>query len=197
MTILAPHGGEAFTAPFNVQWQASDADGDPLSYMLQYSTDGGATWRPLSGILNTQSVTVDPTHLAGTTQGKFRVLASDGVNTGVDESDGVFSVPDKAPAVRIESPAAGAHYIPGQPVALIGQAMDVEDGTLTGEALQWTSNLSGALGAGEMLHVTNLPSGLHTITLTAQDHGGHHVNASVTILVADLDEVLYLPLLYR
>ena len=67
----------------------------------------------------------------------------------------------------------------------------------TGDALQRTSNLSGALGTGEMLHVTGLPFGLHTITLTAQDRGGHHVNASVTILVADLDERLYLPLLYR
>ena len=157
VTVLAPHGGETFTAPFNVQWQASDADGDPLSYMLQYSTDGGATWRPLSGILNGQSTTVDPANLPGTTQGKFRVLASDGVNTGQDASDGVFSVPDKAPMVRITSPTDGAHYIPGQPVALIGQAMDMEDGTLTGAALQWTSSLSGALGTGEMLHVTDLP----------------------------------------
>ena len=68
---------------------------------------------------------------------------------------------------------------------------------LTGAALQWTSSLSGALGTGEMLHVTDLRSGLHTITLTAQDRGGHRMKASVTILVADLDELLYLPLLYR
>ena len=197
VTVLAPHGGETFTAPFNVKWQASDADGDALSYMLQYSTDGGATWRPLSGILNGQSTTVDSANLPGTTQGKLRVLASDGVNMGEDASDGVFTVPDKAPMVSITSPTDGAHYIPGQPVALIGQAMDMEDGTLTGAALQWTSSLSGALGTGEMLHVTDLRSGLHTITLTAQDRGGHRVKASVTILVAELDELLYVPLLYR
>ena len=197
MTVLAPHGGESFTGPFNLQWQASDEDGGPLTYMLQYSTDGGVTWRPLSGVLSTQSATVDPAYLGGTTQGKFRVLASDGVNTGVGTSGGVFTVADKVPVVRIGSPAASAHYVPGQPVALIGQAMDVEDGSLTGEALQWTSSLSGALGAGEMLHVTDLPVGTHTITLTAADHGGHRVAASVTILVADLNEKLYLPLLYR
>ena len=197
VTILAPHGGETFTGPFSVQWQASDGDNDPLTYLLQYSADGGATWRPLSGILSGRSVTVDPANLPGTTQGKFRVLASDGVNTGQDMSDGVFTMPDKAPAVRIESPVAGAHYIPGQPVALIGQAMDVEDGALTGNALQWTSSLSGALGAGQMLHVTDLKEGLHTITLTAQDHGGHRVEKRVTILVANLDTALYLPLLLR
>ncbi len=197
VTVLAPHGGENFTGPFAVQWQASDADGDPLSYMLQYSTDAGVTWRPLSGILNSQSTTVDPANLPGTTQGKLRVLASDGVNTGMDASDGVFSAPDKAPAVRIESPAPSAHYVPGQPVALIGQAMDVEDGMLTGDALRWSSNLSGALGVGQMLHVTDLPEGLHTITLAAQDHAGQRVEARVTILVADLDNILYLPLLVR
>ncbi len=140
---------------------------------------------------------MDPAYLGGTTQGKFRVLASDGVNTGVGTSAGLFTVADKAPVVRIGSPAAGAHYVPGQPVALIGQARDVEDGTLTGEALQWTSSLSGALGAGEMLHVTDLPVGTHTITLTVQDRGGHHVAATVRIQVADLAERLYLPLLYR
>ena len=184
VTIQAPHGGETFTGPFTVQWQASDGDNDPMTYLLQYSADGGATWRPLSGIINSRSATVDPANLPGTTQGKFRVLASDGVNTGQATSNGVFTVPDKAPAVRIESPAANAHYIPGQPVALIGQAMDVEDGALTGNALQWTSSLSGALGTGQMLHVTDLPEGLHTITLTAQDNGGHRVEKSVTILVA-------------
>ena len=195
--ILSPHGGETFTGPFTVQWQASDADNDPMTYLLQYSADGGATWRPLSGIINNRSATVDPAKLPGTTQGKFRVLASDGVNTGQGTSNGAFTMADKAPVARIESPAAGAHYIPGQPVALIGQAMDVEDGALTGNALQWTSNLSGALGSGQMLHVTDLPEGLHTITLTAQDTGGHHVAKSVTILVADLDTAVYLPLLMR
>ena len=197
VTIQAPHGGETFTGPFSVQWQATDGDNDPMTYLLQYSADGGATWRPLSGIINNRSATVDPANLPGTTQGKFRVLASDGVNTGQATSAGAFTVPDKAPSVRIESPTAGAHYIPGQPVALIGQAMDVEDGALTGDALQWMSSLSGALGVGQMLHVTDLPEGLHTITLTAQDHGGHRVEKRVTILVAELDTAVYLPLLMR
>ncbi len=197
VTVLAPHGGETFTGSFSVQWQASDGDGDLMTYILQYSTDGGATWRPLSGILNSKSATIDPANLPGTTQGKFRVLASDGVNTGQDTSDGVFTVPDKAPVVRITSPAPGARYIPGQPVALIGQALDVEDGMLTGDALRWSSNLSGALGVGQMLHVTDLPEGLHTITLAAQDRGAHRVETRITILVADLDNIIYLPLPVR
>ena len=108
VTVLAPHGGETFTVPFNVQWQASDGDGDPLTLPAAIQHRGGATWRPLSGILNSQSTTVDPANLPGTTQGKLRVLASDGVNTGEDASDGVFSAPNKVPAVRITSPTDGA-----------------------------------------------------------------------------------------
>ncbi len=46
VTVLAPHGGESFTSPFSFQWQASDEDGDALSYMLQYSTDGARRGGP-------------------------------------------------------------------------------------------------------------------------------------------------------
>ena len=55
VTIQAPHGGETFTGTFSVQWQASDGDNEPLTYLLQYSADGGATWRPLSGIISGRS----------------------------------------------------------------------------------------------------------------------------------------------
>jgi len=198
VSLLTPNGGGALTGEtVTVAWSASDADGDALEFSVEYSVDGGASWRMVQSGLTAMQAALPLAKLSGTTQGKFRVVASDGVNTGRDESAGVFSVPDKVPAVHITSPATGAHYVPGQPVALIGQAMDVEDGALSGDALQWTSDLSGAPGVGEMLHVTDLPEGLHTITLTAEDHAGHRVSEHVTILVAELDNIAYLPVVYR
>jgi hypothetical protein len=198
VTVLTPNGGEHFNSEsVTVSWSASDEDGDALTFSVEYSADGGATWRMVRSGVNARQAALPTAWLPGTQYGKFRVLATDGVNTARDASDGVFSVPDKAPTLRLTSPDDGARYIPGQPIALIGQAYDVEDGALHGSALAWSSNLAGSLGTGEMLHITDLPSGWHTITLTAQDRGGHHVNASVTILVADLDERLYLPMLYR
>ena len=198
VTLTTPNGGGALTGEtVTVAWSAADEDGDTLTFSVEYSIDGGASWRMLrTGLTATQTV-LPLARLGGTAQGKFRVLATDGVNTSRDASDGVFSVPHKAPVVQLTAPVDGARYIPGQSIALIGGAMDVEDGALAGDALQWSSDLSGALGAGEMLHVTDLPAGLHTITLTAQDSSGLHATATATILVADLDEMVYLPLVLR
>lgn len=194
VTLLSPNGGQTLTgASVTVSWSASDGDNDPLTFSVEYSMDGGASWRLVQSGLTVSQTSLPLAKLGGTTQGEFRVLATDGVNTGQDASDGVFSVADKAPVVYITSPTDGARYIPGQPVALIAQAMDVEDGTLTGAALQWTSNVSGTLGTGKMLHVMDLPPGQHTLTLTATDQGGHAATQSVTILVAELNEQIYLP----
>jgi hypothetical protein len=44
--------------------------------------------------------------MAGGSDVRFRVIATDGVNTGVDETDQVISIPSKAPQVAILNPAA-------------------------------------------------------------------------------------------
>ena len=92
MTVQAPAGGITLTgSSVIVSWSATDIDGDPLTFSLDYSTDGGVTWLPLSGQI--PSTTIDDWSadlLAGATQGKFRVWVSDGVNTATDETDGTF-----------------------------------------------------------------------------------------------------------
>ncbi len=199
VALLTPNGGGALTGEkMTVLWLATDADGDALEFSVEYSLDGGVSWRMVQSGLTATQTTLLLERLGGTTQGKFRVLATDGVNTAADASDGVFNVPDKAPVVQLTSPADGAHYIVGQPVALIGQAPDVEDGALAGAALRWSSSLSGALGTGQMLHITDLPPGRHTIILTASDSAGHPTAAGVAILVTEeLNTSLHLPLVLR
>lgn len=181
--VVTPNGGETLSGAVNVQWTGSDADGDTLVYTLQYSRDGGDTWRTLSTSLTSNPVTVDLSGLPGATAGKFRVIASDGVNTGYDDSDGVFTVAGKAPTVRIVSPANAANFDSSQVVVLTGQANDVEDGALTGSRLTWSSDLQGVLGTGEALS-TQLKPGVHTITLTAKDSDGQTASASITLNVA-------------
>jgi len=50
VTLLSPNGGEAWPpyGEHTVTWTGSDADGDPLRYILQYSPDGGATWQAVA-----------------------------------------------------------------------------------------------------------------------------------------------------
>jgi hypothetical protein len=84
--------------------------------------------------------------------------------------------------VQIFTPADGF----GQPAAgsvhLTGSAYDVDDGMLSGTALQWSSSLQGVLGSGSPLDV-KLQPGAHTIALTATDSDGNSINTAITVYI--------------
>jgi hypothetical protein len=93
--VTSPNGSEVLAAgTHNVTWTASDADGDALSFLVQYSPDGGETWQPIALLPPGQPVqaqlVVD--ELPPGINGLVRVNASDGINTGVDQSDCPFSL---------------------------------------------------------------------------------------------------------
>lgn len=44
LEILAPAGSQRLEGEVAIRWTASDADGDSLSYAVEYSRDGGSTW---------------------------------------------------------------------------------------------------------------------------------------------------------
>jgi len=76
--------------PFTLTWTASDDDGDALNFTVDYSQDGGAHWQTIGSGITTTRLLVDGARLAGATQAKFRIIATDGVNTGRDDSDGTL-----------------------------------------------------------------------------------------------------------
>jgi hypothetical protein len=78
-----------------VEWQARDLDNDDLTYLVQYSNDGGLTWpSTITDDLNETSLELSANSLEGNTVSlsKFRVIATDGINTDIRDSDS-FSVP--------------------------------------------------------------------------------------------------------
>lgn len=182
--LLSPNGGETLTGIVTVRWDASDADTPDsrrlaegaaagLTFSLQYSTDDGAHWSSLATDLSgVTSYSWDTLLTAGTTRGRLRLIASDGLNTATDESDAAFTVPNKTPEVTIIEPVPEAFYFRGQPVVLRGRATDPEDGPLEGISLTWSSNLSGTLGTGRELWLTTLPAGRQQLALEATDSKG-------------------------
>ena len=126
-------------------------------------------------------------------QGQIRVIASDGVNTGMDTLTGL-SVEPHAPQTFINSPTDQQIIRPGQQVLLEGMAIDIEDGNLSGSALVW--DIDGVpAGEGELLVLPDLARGRYTLTLTATGSDGLSASASVEFFVAD--ELVYLPLISK
>jgi hypothetical protein len=163
-------------------WASADPDGDALTYSVLYSNDG-AEWELLATGLTATSFSVPVDALAGGANTRFRVVANDGVNIGMDETNAPISVPDKLPEAIIANPADGTELAPGSLVVLQGLGSDLEDGHLPDEALAWSSDRQGALGVGPSLALTTLQPGLHTITLTVMDAGGQTASASVKLFV--------------
>ncbi|MEM2925090.1 MAG: thrombospondin type 3 repeat-containing protein [Methanocellales archaeon] len=90
--VIYPNGGEVFARgeQMKIRWEASDKDGDPLSYSLALSSDG-KTWLPIEIDVKNKEYELNT---LGLEEGEYlvRVRATDGVNTAEDTSDGMFSI---------------------------------------------------------------------------------------------------------
>lgn len=169
-----------------ISWSAADADGNPLSFEVEYTPDITAVdsdWQLIASNLTNQSLTYDFSGLPGGKHAVIRVTASDGVRTASAMST-VFSVPYKAPEVFIDNDP-NSNFELDDDIELSGSAVDLQDGPVTDEYLVWSSNISGKLGVGGDI-VTTLPPGEHIITLTATNSAGMTSSTSVVIRVGSL-----------
>ena len=182
--VISPNGGEVLSgAETMVRWKGKDDDDDDLVYAIQYSPDAGATWETVAVELTASPFAVPLDVLPGSETALFRVIVSDGVHSGEDESDGIFQVESKPPLAHISSPRHLASYTSGQQIVMEGEGFDTEDGILGDDALSWSSDLQGELGTGQLLAVTDLQTGAHTITLQVMDSDGSSASATVLIYV--------------
>ena len=182
VTLLAPNGGETISDTFQAQWQAGDADGDPLTFSLQISRDGGTGWLPITRDITGTTYTLDAAYLPGTDHARLRVIASDGVRTGTDSSDADFTVPNHAPQLRITRPGDGSYHRADSLLFLTAEAQDREDQDIAAQ-IRWNSDHDGALGSGREVMARTLSVGTHTITAVVTDTGGLTVTAAVDITI--------------
>jgi len=181
VAFTAPAPGTSLVGQQGVAWTAGDPDGDTLTSRIQYSADGGASWRNVAASLADQAHLLDTSRLPGTDDAYLRVLVSDGVNTA-SATAGPFHVPAKVPIAVI---AAGDDVIfpAGTGAAIGGFAVDPEDGSVSGTGLTWTSDIDGPLGTGEVIQASLLSPGFHRLTLTARDSSGMTGESSLTVTV--------------
>jgi ligand-binding sensor domain-containing protein len=183
--LLTPNGGASYAgdAELFVEWTGSDADGDPLTFAVRYSANGGATWHTLTAAGTGTQLSVSLGVLPGGNNVLVEVEANDGFHTASDRSDASFSVGQKAPLwASIVSPHSGDQLVQSRLADLAGSGYDLEDGMLSGAALAWYSDRMGALGTGEAISKT-LTVGEHLIALTVHDSQGLTATNTITVAV--------------
>ncbi len=189
----APPSG-AFTAPgagalagtVAVGWTLTPGS-QPLAgvrQQLQFSADNGDTWIPVAFNLPgaTTTYALDSNLLPKTSQGKLRLLVSDGLNNVAVISPNTFSVGNHAPLADIIAPLNDGFIPAGSQVYLQGQASDVDEASIPDSHFLWTLDGGDTLGVGANQQVV-LPNGQHVVTLTVLDGDGATGTASVTVYV--------------
>jgi len=98
VTVTVPNGGEVFQTDdtITIAWQASDLDGGDLNYIVSLSTDAGNNWTPLEMDTTATDFSFRVSRDMHSESALVKVIATDGVNTSEDVSDGVFSIKLKA-----------------------------------------------------------------------------------------------------
>ena len=173
-----------------LQWNASDRDGDALVANLLYSPDGGDAWFAIALDDASGSITFDAASLpqSRAQAGKFRLRVSDGFNTTDAEFPQGFSVGGGVPPdVHLLSPNSGAVVAQGSSVIFHASAWDMEDQYFNDGGVTWTSSMDGALGTGRVLAKRNLSVGTHTMTLRGTDASGLFTEVVFSFVVTARD----------
>jgi len=182
VTVLEPSGGLIDGGVVPIRWEASDPDGDPLTFAVFCIRDDG-TPVPLACDLEGATFSWVSAGAAGCAQGRIAVIASDGFNEGRAES-APFSLPRQPPRVAWVSPAPGTAVSWGMPIMLSGVGWDPEDGLLEPVALSFRSSLDGALGTGTVVAAW-LSMGQHTLTLEGRDADGNTAQSTLEVTVGE------------
>lgn len=185
--ILAPNRRKTLKGRVLVRWRGSDGDGGRRSYTLLYSHNG-KSYVPIVAGLRKTARRVDLRTLPGGSRARFRVIASDGVRTGADDSR-TFRVAAKPPRVRITAPAQGTTLAGGQSVFLQAGVRDMQDLAFPAGNVVWRSSLQGPLGRGAALTTVLVP-GVHSISARATNRAGKVTTAAVSVSVSAIPPVV-------
>jgi len=96
--ITSPTGGETWDDVHSITWNASDAEGDSLFFVLKYSDDNGTTWNSLDYNVTDTNYQFDVGMVNGNTEYKIKVIATDGVLTS-EAVSGTFTI--KNPNIEV------------------------------------------------------------------------------------------------
>jgi len=112
--LVHPKGGEVWERGKNytIKWEASDRDGDPLTFSIAMSMNGGETWFPVDIDVVGDEYSLNTLLLPEGQQYLVRVQASDGASSAEDVSDEAFTITPPATATTTTQPATTQETTP-------------------------------------------------------------------------------------
>ena len=186
VSLTSPVQFQSYNAadPLPVTWTASDPDGDPLRFILEYSPDDGVTWQTIATGLSGTSYNWTP-GFAPVGSGRLRITVSDGFHTGTAISDQFYIQPTN-PIAIIQVPADGQTVPEGSALSMVGEAFASES---VGDVVGYDWYYDGVyFASGQYLNETVTDTGPHTIGLQVVANGLPSSMVSVTFtVVADFD----------
>ncbi len=183
LTLLSPTAGTALTNPVLISGTATD---NALG-QVTYSVDGGAEQNlpVVAGVFNAGVVLPAGTHTltvnADDTSGN---RTSQTVSVTVSGGSGGGGTGDtQGPTLTLTTPQAGANVT--LPLVLSGTASDPSGlGGVTYSIDGGAAVNVPVVGGAFSTTITSLPSGTHTIVVTATDAGGNATSTTVSVTVA-------------
>ena len=171
------------TGTVTLQWDASDADGDPLMFDVYYSDDNGTTYTAHALAMSESSIELDTMQMGGSTQARFRVTASDGTRLAEAESAN-FTMANKPPVITLLTPQDGLEVLYGTAVNFEGEVLDVQ-GHVPDANMRWYVNGVDTGITGPYYTAYLLPVGSNEISLRATNIVGLTSEKAVTVIVHD------------
>jgi hypothetical protein len=169
-----------------ITWQAERHERE-LAYVVDYSNDGGATWRTVAPSQTSTHPTVDLRRVPGGERCLFRVLATSGIRTAAATTS-PFEVPRKRRKALIASPPDGDSVKAGEPLVLVGGGFSPDYGLSAAEEVVWTSDVDGVIGRGLVATAPALSPGPHTIRVAVPDGEGRSSSARVRVVAGPGEE---------
>ncbi len=185
VTVIAPRAGARVGGHGRVavRWHATNPEHLNLTVAIDYSHDGGRTWRTIYAGPDTGHASLSSFLFTASRNARVRVRVNDGFNE-TNAISARFTAIGAPPKVRILSRFSHTIALAGDAtVQLAGVAVDQAGHVLSGRSLHWYDG-TVSLGYGWAISAGPLPAGVNHIRLLARDSSGRTASASIRVLVA-------------
>jgi len=150
-----------------IMWKALHPEKKSLMAKVDFSADGGNTWRPIYFGPNTNQAALAGSFFSASSDAVVRVRVSDGFNESHADSR-CFTAAGRPPMVRIKSPSDCARIRRGAAIYLSGEAFDDKHQPIVGKQLVWSIG-KRRVATGATASVPMLKPGIFNVKLTATD----------------------------